>query len=100
MTTVTEKVAEFAAHHPQVGLTILRYTLGACCREHLCQASCLHNELQKTLNTANDLLKRALAGILDADIHQRAWIQATLPQKEGGLGLRDPTQYAVIICGI
>jgi len=77
----------------QDALILLRSSFGAPRVQHLlrCSPSYEHPALQ----TFDDLLKSALQRITNSDLSVIQWLQASLPIKDGGLGVRRVSSLAL-----
>jgi len=74
-------------------LILLRSSFSAPKIQHLLRCSpCIHHP---SLTAFDDLLRSGLSLITNCDLTQPQWMQATLPVREGGLGLRCATSLAI-----
>jgi hypothetical protein len=76
---------------PEAQLAIWRQCLGACRIQHLTD-SCTAQETDALAVLIRDGMKEGLADILNLEsVSDKTWSQASLPVRDGGLGLLDPT---------
>jgi hypothetical protein len=73
-------------------LTILRHSLSLPALLHILRTSlrCKNQYLREF----DETLRTCLSGILNVSLDDASWLQATMPVKEGGLGLRRSEQIA------
>ena len=70
---------------------LLRATAGACKIEYLLQTCTRSAIVVELVATCSTQMRAAYASILrEHDVDDIHWTQATLPQRKGGYGLRDP----------
>ena len=73
-------------------LTILRHSLSLPFMLHILRsAKCVNHPL---LHTFDEQLRQCLSEILNVSLDDKSWIQASLPIKVGGLGIRRVAQVA------
>ena len=92
--TVNSKLQQIATTHPLAALLLARASAGACRVNHIAASTDPNLISDSLLNPCGISLRGILGAISDADIPEDAWKQATLPQRLGGLGLRDPVSEA------
>ena len=68
---------------------LLRHCLDACKVNHLMRSTLLTTG-QQSLQDLSDSLQAAACGFLGCGITVNAWEQATMPIRQGGLGIKDP----------
>ena len=76
---------------PLHALNLLRSCAGACRFEHLCQSSQFTLPLKESTAECSKGLRKTLEKIVGNPIDAKAWDQARIPMKLGGLGIRDPS---------
>ena len=87
----TSKIAAFAKSHPKQAFLLLRATAGACKVEYLLQTLSRTQLSDDLVSTCSTDMRQAYAAICRAtSVTDFEWAHATLPQREGGFGLRDP----------
>ena len=85
----TERLSTISAHD---ALTVLKASLGVPKMLFIMRSSpCTDHPL---LRTYDDLLREALSSITNNTISDLQWIQASLPVKDGGLGIRSVVTLA------
>lgn len=89
-TQVAARIQKFGQQAPLQALELLRHTAGACRVVHLCQAAPPEELASDLLQPTTASLRQALEGILGCPVETPQWQQATLPCRNGGLGLGDP----------
>jgi Reverse transcriptase (RNA-dependent DNA polymerase) len=77
----------------QGALILLRASFGAPKVQHLLR--CCHSLDHPALQTFDDLLKSGVQQIANSDLSATQWIQASLPIKDGGLGIRRVSSLAL-----
>ena len=85
-----QKMQDIARHD---ALTILRYSLGATKLLHTLR--CCPCSGHPGLARYDTVLRLGLSRILNLPLTEEAWLQATLPIKVGGLGIRSVSQLAL-----
>ena len=91
---VTAAITKFGEKFPLQDFSLLRYTVGACRIQHLCQALSVEELCIDVVLPCRDLLLRATQALLAAPLNEKQWTQATLPSRNGGIGFGDPTVSA------
>ena len=87
----TSKIAAFAKTHPKQAFHLLRATAGACRIEYLLQTMPRTPIIEQLVSTCSADMRTAYAAILrQPAVDDFTWTHATIPQRLGGLGLRDP----------
>ena len=76
----------------QDSLILLRSSLGAPRVQHLLR--CSQDVNHPGIRQFDVLQRRALSSVANSDLSDNNWLQATLPIKEGGLGLRSASDLA------
>ena len=86
-----DAIAAFATYCPAQALQLLRATAGACKVEYLLQTLTSSAITQQLAEHCSTECQRAFAAILQHQpLECATWSLATIPQRLGGLGLRDP----------
>ena len=88
------KLSKFAATHPKQSFQLLRATAGACKIEYLLQTLTRSALTDQLVADCSADMRQVYAAILRQEIDDFTWAHATLPQRDGGFGLRDPTCIA------
>ena len=91
---VTAAIQKFGEKFPLQAFSLLRYTVGACRIQHLCQAIGADELWIDVVLPCRDLLLQATQALLSAPLDEKEWTQATLPSRTGGFGFGDPTVSA------
>jgi hypothetical protein len=73
-------------------LTILRHSLSIPTLQNILRASSCFNHLKLLEYDAH--LRQSLSAVLNVELDDNAWLQASLPVKQGGLGTRSANQVA------
>ena len=68
--------------------TILRACLGSCKFNYVLRGICPSTAVVQVLQEIDDSMRLALEHLLHCSISNRAWVQAGLASKDGGLGVR------------
>ena len=87
---VCGKISNPSKSYPSQSLRLLRLTAGSCRAEFLLQAMGPSSITSGLAAKVCEHLRAAFQRILQTEVTDTAWVQATLPLKLGGLGLRDP----------
>ena len=74
--------------------TILRACLGACKYNYVLRGICPSEAVAKVLQEIDDWMHLATENLLQGSISHKAWLQAGLAPKDGGLGLRHLSSIA------
>jgi hypothetical protein len=87
-----EKLAEAIAQLecPEAQLALWRQCMGACRIQHLTD-TCEARETDGLAAKVAAGMREGLGQILNAPVKDEVWVQATLPVRDGGLGLQNPT---------
>ena len=75
---------------PEAQMALLRQCLGACKIQHI-NSTCPASETDSLAKKVARGLRDGLGNVIDMEITDEAWEEATLPISQGGLGLQDPT---------
>ena len=87
----TTKITAFAKSHPKQAFLLLRATAGACKVEYLLQTLTQTTLTDHLVATCSAEMRLAYAAITrSAEMDAFTWTLVTLPQSDGGFGLRDP----------
>ena len=90
LATATDRLSTIGRHD---ALILLRACFGASKLQYVLRTSpCFEHP---ALSTLDDLLRSGLSAITNCSLSDSQWIQACLPVRDGGLGVRDVTSLAI-----
>ena len=90
MTRLSDNLRHISAHD---ALLILKYSLSTPRILHLLRCSPCHNH--QTIADIDNLLRTNICHIANVDLSASQWMQASLPTKSGGLGIRRGASLAL-----
>ena len=89
-----EKKAELLAdlQDRQVAMVLLRQCMGFCKVTHLMRC-CTHGKMDTSMRKVDELMRSTASRVLGLTLEGPKWMQAQLPTRMGGLGLRSCAEH-------